>query len=114
MSLTKTVVALIEENGPSTPDDLMAELPECTRRQVMQALHNARFQGLLDVSRGKGLGVAKGSSPGVYSIGTGPLRVRAKRKDGSRVIEIRPREPVVKSRPRVSSVWQLGCLAEAA
>lgn len=68
MSLTQTVIDMVEERGSATENHLLPKLAEegYTRAQVRKALQNARFRGLLDVRKGKGLG--KGSEPGTYTL----------------------------------------------
>jgi hypothetical protein len=109
MSLMQQVIAIIAKRGPSTVDDLAPEFPDNTRKQVQQALHNASFYRLLDVTRGQGLGGGKGSKPSTFSIGAGPVRPRVRVRNG----KVRVHVPKVQapSIGRVSSVWELGSRA---
>lgn len=63
MSLIQTVVAMVEEEGQATADDLFSILKDegKTREQVIRALQNARASGFLlssgrEPRRGKGAG----------------------------------------------------------
>ena len=45
MSLTQTVVALIEEAGRATADDILPDCEGYTREQVLRAIGNAQQTG---------------------------------------------------------------------
>jgi predicted enzyme involved in methoxymalonyl-ACP biosynthesis len=69
MSAIQTVTALIEEIGAGTVDDILADMEGYTRRQVIKALDNAAYAGLITcdgyAGARKGPG-ARGSLPATY------------------------------------------------
>lgn len=92
--LTDLVLGLIEERPGSNVDDLMPDLPEYSRAQVMQALQNLAFTKRALCERRGGLGRGKGAEPGrYYPVEPEPIAAA----------------PIV--RRGVSSVWQLGICA---
>lgn len=64
-SLRSTVVVLVGKQGSATADDLLSQLPGYSRRQILSALQNARYAGLLDCD-GPRLGGSTGRMPGIY------------------------------------------------
>lgn len=93
--LTDIVVGMIEDRPGSTVDDLLPDLPEYRRDQVMKAMQIVAFYKRIRCERQDGKGRYKGAKPGRYY----PVE--------------RDKEPVERGRTfgRVSSVWDLGRLA---
>lgn len=92
-SLTRQVADAINRRGNCTAADLLPDLPGCTLRQVIDALHNAKMARLVSlVQKPRALGYRSGWTLGVYG----------------RYVP----EP---ERRRVASVWDLGsCFATQA
>ena len=85
MSLAKTAAALIEEIGTGTVEDILPDMEDCTRAQVIKALQNARLEKLIECEGpGPRMSSGRGSKPATY---------RAIRK--------------TYVRPTVASVWDL-------
>jgi hypothetical protein len=70
MSLTDQVIALLEEDGPATVDDLLPKIEgDYTRRQVMVCLRNATFaKSIVKVQRGATKGRYGGTYPATYAV----------------------------------------------
>lgn len=84
MSIVQDAANLIAARGCATVDDILPDMPGCTRAQVIQALQWARYQGLLErdeLRRKSGDGAGRGTAL--------PCLYRPRRK------------------PMVSSVWAL-------
>lgn len=95
-SLARQVTAAIAQSGPCTADSLLPLFPGLTRKQVHQAVRNARQCGYLDLVTGqKHKGYGGGSHPGIYVAA----------QDSEQPKEQPER---VMSTPAVSSVWNLG------
>ena len=96
MSLIREVTNLVEKLGSATGDDLAPYLPQFTRKQIFQALQNAKWRGKLSiVVPGRGRGRIGGKTPAKYGLATaGPVK---------HVKRVRVEVP----RP-VSSVWEMG------
>lgn len=85
MSLTRQVADAINRRGSSTAADLLPEFPDCTLRQLIDALYHARTAGLVSLEKqGRNLGFRLGRELSTYG------------------------RPARKSLPAVSSVWDLG------
>jgi hypothetical protein len=74
MSLTSRVADLVAELGGANVDQLVAFLPEYTRDQVINAMHNARTTGLIHCNgRVPRKGTPRnGSMPATYYPGPAP------------------------------------------
>lgn len=82
VSLRATVAKLVAQRGEATIDDLAPLLPDYSRHQIMQAMQNARYAGMLDCD-GPKWGGRYGRMPGTY----------------------RPADPGKPARAAASSVW---------
>lgn len=61
MSLIQDVIDYVEDNGPSTGEDIAPHFPNHTPAQVFQALQNAKYEKrLVVVDRRAPLVIAKG------------------------------------------------------
>lgn len=96
MSLIQTVVAIIEEDGPASVDELVPQIQGKTRKQIMAALHNARHLGLLQV-------VTRPPRSGKPGSGSFPAQYGLPSPTGEIV------RPELRRRP-VNSVWELGAV----
>jgi hypothetical protein len=87
VNLTEIVVAMVQEAGKATVDDLMPDLPGYTRRQVQACLRNSAYNNLLVcLSRGehKGGGTSfRGRLPGVFAPVPEPSNVECPRPANS-------------------------------
>ena len=96
MSLIREVTNLVGKLGSASGDDLAPHLPQFTRKQIFQALQNAKWAGALSiVVPAKGRGRMGGKTPAKYGLATATPVKRVKRV---RVVAPRP----------VCSVWEMG------
>lgn len=92
-SLTRRVADAINRRGKGTAADLLADLPGCTLRQIVDALHHAKEARLVSLQvKGRSLGRGKGWALSIYGRYVPAERLQ-----------------------RVASVWDLGsCFAAQA
>lgn len=98
MSLRRTVAMMVQARGKATVDDLMQDglLQGFTRKQVMQALDNARTIGLVVCA-------GKPSRVGAGPVGSLPATYYPA---GVEVVRVKRAEPKPIPKP-VSCVWNL-------
>jgi hypothetical protein len=86
MSLTSRLVAMVNERGCATADDLLPECKGYTRAQVLKALQNAKTTGQID-SDGhvpiRGESGRRGSVCTTYRPVTGEIERAARRLSGA-------------------------------
>jgi hypothetical protein len=90
MSLTRKVADLVAQLGEADADQLAPLLPDYTRAQVAQALHNARSSDLIEAVRHR--------ARGPYQRQGRPMAIYAPKA----------KAPPPPPRRRVASVWELG------
>lgn len=107
MSLIQRVVAVIEELGEGDADRVHAELAgSATREQVIQALQNAKYTGLLE---------SDGTKPPIKGSKAARLTTYRKAKPKDRPLPAASvwhyAQAFAQEPRRVSSVWDLGAQA---
>jgi hypothetical protein len=92
-------------------DDLAPSLREHSRAQVMQALQNAKTEGWLECTPGRGLGDGKGGKqPGTFTVAKKPRspRVRIRDQRNYEPQQVASEWKKTPPMPRVNSVFELG------
>lgn len=98
MSMAAEAAALVQERGAATVDDILPDMKGYTRVQVLRALKDARYAGLID---------SDGWQPptsGGTRLANRPHRATGQPR-GSKPTTYRAIKKT--ARPRVSSVWDL-------